>query len=49
MKTSLAKLDGSNPLVEELIANEKVDGYPTFLLYKNGHRIGEYHGNRTEK
>lgn len=45
----MAQIDGSLPVVEELIASENVDGYPSYFLYKNGHRVGEYHGNRTER
>jgi len=34
---------------EQLIAAESIVGYPTLLLYRDGRRITEYHGNRTPK
>lgn len=49
MQTILGRLDCSDPQVEEIVAGEKIDGYPTIMVYKRGERIGEYHGNRTER
>lgn len=44
------QFDGAaDATAEEIIFREKVDGYPTLLVYKNGDRIGEYRGNRSER
>jgi hypothetical protein len=34
--------------MQEILERENIDGFPTFNLYKEGHFISEYLGNRTE-
>jgi hypothetical protein len=31
------------------MVREKITGYPTLLVYKNGDRLGEYRGDREER
>lgn len=41
------KVDCNSDLNKELCNNEKIEGFPTLFLYKDGLKISEYSGSRT--
>jgi len=42
-------VDGSDALNAEIVEQEQIDGFPTIAVYKNGIRISDYNGDRTNK
>jgi len=42
-------VDGSDALNAEIVEQEQIDGFPTIAVYKNGVRISDYNGDRTNK
>ncbi|RYY81183.1 hypothetical protein EON63_15950 [archaeon] len=49
VRAVVCKIDGSQPDNADIVQNEKVTGYPTLYIYKQGRRIAEYQGVREQK
>ena len=45
----VASFDATEVTNAEITESEEISGYPTLAVYKNGVRIADYHGERTER
>lgn len=43
---NIVKVDCTLDASKELCNEEKVDGFPSLYLYRNGHKVDEYNGSR---